>query len=73
MPPTTPTPEPIERPRAAYSIAEIAADTGLSRRTIYHEIAAGKLITIKIRDRRLVLPEHREAWLASYIATARAG
>lgn len=54
----------------AFSIDDVAAQTGLSRRTIYHEIAAGRLTTIKIRGRRLVLASQRDAWLDSYIAEA---
>lgn len=55
---------------AAFSIDDIAAQTDLSRRTIYLEIASGRLQTIKIRGRRLVLPQQRDAWLRSYVAEA---
>lgn len=41
-------------PRAAYSLAETAASLGLSRRTLYELMDAGKLATVKLGKRRLV-------------------
>lgn len=41
-------------PRLAYSLAEGAAVSGLSQRSLYRLIAAGKLHTVKRGGRRLV-------------------
>lgn len=54
----------------AFSIDDVAAQTGLSRRTLYNEIAAGRLITVKVGARRLILIQHRDAWLESRVAQA---
>lgn len=41
-------------PRLAYSIDDFAQATGLSRSHINREIKAGKIITIKSGNRRLI-------------------
>ena len=46
---------PIQDDRLACSVAEAARRLGLSRMTLYREIAAGRLPAIRIRD-RLVIP-----------------
>ncbi len=47
-----------------YSIDEVAALLGVSRRTIEREIASRRLKTVRIGDRRLI----RETTLADYQA-----
>ena len=41
-------------PRLAYSIAEAAAVTSLSRATLYRLISSGKLRTVTVGARRLI-------------------
>ena len=41
-------------PRVAYSLDEVAASLGLSRRSLYGLMAAGRLSTVKLGKRRLV-------------------
>ncbi len=52
-------------PRKAWSVAEVAASTGLSYAGIRREIAAGHLVTVKMRRRTLILDEDFRIWLAS--------
>lgn len=49
--------------RLALSIQDCTVLTGLSRTTIYQEIASGRLATIRIGRRRLVMPEAIHLWL----------
>ena len=49
--------QPNTIPRAAYSLDETAQSLGLSRRTLYGLMDAGKLSTVKLGKRRLV-PAH---------------
>jgi excisionase family DNA binding protein len=50
--------------RAAFSIAEVCAQTGISRDTLYGEIRAGRLIGRKIGRRTLITPKDLERFLA---------
>jgi len=54
--------------RILISIYDLVAETGLCRSTIYHEIAAGRLKTVKIGTRRMVRPRDRDTWLDSRVA-----
>ena len=50
-------------PVLGYSIPEVMESTGLSRSTIYQEIANGALKTFKVGRRRLVSPNALTAWI----------
>ena len=50
-------------PVLGYSIPEVMQSTGLSRSTIYQEIANGALKTFKVGRRRLVSPTALRAWI----------
>ena len=47
-------------PRHSYSLDEAAQSLGLSRRTLYHLMDAGKLSTVKLGKRRLVPAQELE-------------
>ena len=51
--------------KLAYTIAEFCAATGVGRTSVYEEISAGRLKTIKAAGRRLILHNDGEAWLRS--------
>jgi hypothetical protein len=44
----------VSVPKLGWSLAELEVATGLSRSLLYRMMAAGQLITIKVRGRRLV-------------------
>jgi excisionase family DNA binding protein len=48
-------------PRFAYSPAEAAKATGLSRATVFRLIKTGQLASSKIGDRRVITPSAIEA------------
>ena len=50
----------------AYSIAQLSAASNLSRATIYEHIQDGRLKTIKVGRRRLVLPDAARTWLQGF-------
>jgi excisionase family DNA binding protein len=50
--------------RLAYSVAEAAMITGLSRDLLYDQMRAGKLAYLKVGRRRLITRQHLEAFLA---------
>jgi len=54
--------------RIAFSVAEMAKRTGLSRSFLYLEIEAGRLQTLKIGKRRLVRVEDEASYLAAHSA-----
>lgn len=56
--------QPSMLPRLAYSLAEIAMSTGLSRRSLYRLMAAGQLATVR-RGRRRLVPAAEALRLAS--------
>lgn len=62
------TPEPVTSTdppgRAAYSVDEVAAITGLSRDLLYDQMRTGKLSYLKIGRRRIITRQHLEAFLA---------
>ncbi len=49
--------------RRAFSIAEVAATVGLSRASIYREIAAGNLRARKLGCRTIILDDELDQWL----------
>jgi len=53
-------------PKLAYSIAESAKATGLSRAYLYIHIKAKTLPIIKVGSRTLILAENLQAWLHSF-------
>jgi excisionase family DNA binding protein len=52
-------------PKVAYSVAEAVHVTGIGRSRLYEEISAGRLRTIKVGRRRLILAEAVQTWLAN--------
>jgi len=50
--------------RLAYSVAEAAFITGLSRDLLYDQMRAGKLAYLKVGRRRLITRQNLEAFLA---------
>lgn len=51
--------------KIAYRIKEAAIAAGLGRSTLYEEIAAGRLKSVKAAGRRLILKADLEDFLAS--------
>ncbi len=51
--------------KLAFSIPEAARISGISRSTLYLEIAAGRLISRKLRGRTVILREDLQAYLAA--------
>jgi len=49
--------------RLAYSVAEAAFITGLSRDLLYDQMRAGKLVYLKVGRRRLITRQNLEAFL----------
>ena len=52
--------------KLAYTVAEACAATGLGRTSVYEQINAGHLKSIKAAGRRLILRSDLEAFLASF-------
>ena len=50
--------------RLAYSVAEAAWVTGLSRDLLYDQMRAGKLVYLKVGRRRVITRQNLEAFLA---------
>ena len=50
--------------RLAYSVAEAAFITGLSRDLLYDQMRAGKLAYLKVGRRRVITRQNLEAFLA---------
>jgi excisionase family DNA binding protein len=50
--------------RLAYSVAEAALITGLSRDLLYDEMRAGRLQYLKVGRRRIITRQHLDAFLA---------
>ena len=50
--------------RLAYSVAEAATITGLSRDLLYDQMRTGKLAYLKVGRRRIITRQHLEAFLA---------
>ncbi|MEZ5184298.1 MAG: helix-turn-helix domain-containing protein [Candidatus Nanopelagicales bacterium] len=59
MPEVTAKPVPI-----AYSVAELAAETSLSKQLLYQEIESGRLRSKRIRGRIVIPASAVEDWLA---------
>lgn len=51
--------------KAAFSIEEVVAVTGIKRSKLYLEIKAGRLQITKCGTRTLILPEALQRWLNS--------
>lgn len=49
--------------RLAYSIPRFCAEADIGRSTVYQEIAAGRLRTVKVGKRTLIPAEEAHAWL----------
>lgn len=61
-------PSPVPRalvPRLAFSVDEAAESTGLSRTTLYAEMAAGNLHFVKCRSRRVIPVKDLELYLSN--------
>jgi excisionase family DNA binding protein len=50
--------------RLAYSVAEVAVITGLSRDLLYDQMRAGRLAFLKVGRRRIITRQNLEAFLA---------
>jgi len=59
--------------KLGYSIEEIAEILGVSRCTIYQELNAGNLDSIKIQGRRIITSDQIERYLKSKQEAAGAG
>ena len=55
--------------RAALSVTEAATAAGISRSFLYEAIAAGRLVSLKIGNRRLVRPTDLESWLSNHVSS----
>ena len=62
---TRPQEGPLPSARLAYSIAEVAKATGLSRDLLYNEMRAGRLAYLKIGRRRIITRQQLEDFLAT--------
>jgi excisionase family DNA binding protein len=51
--------------RLAYSVAEVAKATGLSRDLLYDEMRAGRLAYLKIGRRRIITRQQLDDFLAT--------
>jgi len=56
--------------KLAYSVDEIAEETGLSRSLIYDEMNAGRLGYIKVGRRRIITRKQLDAFLGNVEANA---
>lgn len=54
--------------RLAYSVAEAAFITGLSRDLLYDQMRAGKLAYLKVGRRRVITRQNLEAFLARSVS-----
>ena len=54
--------ENLDSTRRGYSVEEVARAYHLSRQRIYDEINAGRLKSMKVGARRIILPAHLHAW-----------
>ncbi len=52
--------------KLAYTIPEFCSATGVGRTSVYEEIAAGRLIAIKVAGRRLITRADAERWLEAH-------
>jgi excisionase family DNA binding protein len=52
--------------RLAYSVAEVAVITGLSRDLLYDQMRTGKLAYLKVGRRRIITRQNLEAFLARH-------
>lgn len=48
--------------RRGYSVDEISRAYHLSRQAVYNEINSGRLQSMKVGARRIITPEHLNAW-----------
>ena len=65
--------QPATEMPVAYSVKEAVNRLGISRATLYREIAAGRLQAVKCGKRTLITPEAERAWLAALPPASKAG
>ena len=58
-------PDTDSQPPFAYSVAEVARATTVSKQTIYAEIEAGRLRAVRVRSRLVIPREAVDEWLSS--------
>ena len=63
----------LRQPPLSYPIAELPAETGLSRSVIYTEIRKGKLVTFKVGAKRYARYEAVVDWLSRLELMTRQG
>ncbi|MGE3296732.1 MAG: helix-turn-helix domain-containing protein [Porticoccaceae bacterium] len=56
--------EPLSQAKALLSIRESCAITGVSHVTLYSEINAGRLRSLKVGRRRMLTPAAIQEWIA---------
>jgi len=59
---------PHEQTKITFSINDIMKRHGIGRNTIYHEIASGRLKTIRIGRRRLIPEKCESEWIANKLS-----
>lgn len=52
----------LDPTRRGYSVEEIAHAYHVSRQHIYNELNSGRLKSMKVGARRIITPEHLQAW-----------
>ena len=56
--------------RNAYTVTEFTERNGVSRATVYREVADGRLRLLKIRNRTLIAADEEKRWLAQAMQSA---
>jgi hypothetical protein len=64
--PGVPAKDHVGADKLAYSVAQFAEASDLSRSLLYEAIKLGELQSIKVRGRRLILTEDGKTWLLSF-------
>ena len=54
--------QPLDSTRRGFTVDEVARAYSLSRQRVYDEINAGRLHSMKVGARRIITPEHLNAW-----------
>jgi excisionase family DNA binding protein len=63
----------LDSERRGYSVDEVARLYRIARQTVYDELNAGRLPSMKIGKRRVITPAHLEAWEKLASGTAEEG
>lgn len=63
----------LRQPPLSYPVAELPAETGVSRSLIYEEIRRGNLITFKVGGRRYARHESVIDWMTRLEVQVRRG